>query len=108
MRWSAGACAEIARGADQTRTKVVLPDAIDHHAREQRIVRAGQPFSQRLAASGGFGVQGWIWHIAAAERRWKARAYFVARRSRIAAERDIGPRRAPANVNNSRRHGGAL
>ena len=33
--------AEVAGGADQSPAEVVLPDPVDHHARRQRIVGAG-------------------------------------------------------------------
>ena len=42
---------EIARGADNSAAEVVMPDAIGHHARGERILRIGQPVRQRTAAA---------------------------------------------------------
>ena len=45
--------AEVAAAIHQAAAEVILPEAIDHHARRQRIVGRGQPVGQRRAAAGG-------------------------------------------------------
>ena len=52
--------AEVARAVDDADTEVVVPDAIDDHAKEKRVVAAGDPVSELLAA-GGFGC---VWRQA--------------------------------------------
>ena len=43
VRWPLAEGAEVARGRNQPRTEMVLPDAIDHDAGEERVVRGGDP-----------------------------------------------------------------
>src|SRR5205085_11337077 len=43
--------AEVARGADEALAEVVLPDAVDHHARRQRVVGAGDGLRQLQPAA---------------------------------------------------------
>ena len=46
--------AEVVGRGDQTSAEVMLPDAIDHHARKQGVFRVGHPVGQ-LAAAALFG-----------------------------------------------------
>src|SRR2546422_7462649 len=50
MRGTRAVGAEIARGVHQSVPEMVLPDAIDHHARGERIGGIGDPLSQRETA----------------------------------------------------------
>jgi hypothetical protein len=43
---------EVAGRADDPASKVIMPDAIHHHARGQRILGIGEPTRQRGATSG--------------------------------------------------------
>ena len=52
MRRPAAAEAKVAGRADQPLTKMMMPDAIDHHSRSERIVRAGDPSGQCQAPLG--------------------------------------------------------
>ena len=63
--------AEIAGRADDAGAEVPSPDAIDHHARRQRIVVGGDPFGQGAPASAGelTGALGRIGHGEFAQTR---------------------------------------
>src|SRR5438045_464467 len=65
MRWPFAFQAEVARGRHNSAAKMILPDAIDHYASGQWILRVGQDICQSSAASAGaFGTRnhlGWIW-----------------------------------------------
>ncbi len=80
--------AEVAGSGDQTFAEVVLPDAIDHYARGEGIVFAGDPVGERLAASGGGSVDGGFGDGAAAERGEKSGRHLFGRTS--VARRQIG------------------
>src|SRR5260221_12145421 len=43
--------AEVIGSRDNTSSKMILPNAIDDHARRQRIVRPGQPARERKTAA---------------------------------------------------------
>ena len=47
MRRAAAAKAKVARRADQAAAKMVIPNAVHHHAASQRMRRIAQPFGQR-------------------------------------------------------------
>ena len=53
-RWSSR-FAEIGQRCHQTCTEVMLPDTIDNDAGGQRMVRSGQPASQRQTSTRRFG-----------------------------------------------------
>ena len=63
MRRHAAAMAEIAGRRHQALPEVILPDAVDHHARGQRIVFAGDPVRQALCDCP------WRWRRRAAQGR---------------------------------------
>ena len=46
MRRRVARHAEVIDGGDQALAEQVLPDAVDHHARGERVLRAGQPLGQ--------------------------------------------------------------
>ena len=54
MRRRAAECSEVAGVLSQTASEVRLPDAVDNHARRQRVVRLSQPFGQCRTAPGCF------------------------------------------------------
>src|SRR6185295_13264362 len=43
---------------DDAATEMMMPDAIDDHARRERIVGRAQPFGQRPSATGSMAVSG--------------------------------------------------
>src|SRR5262245_51956992 len=47
MTWRRAILSEIARRIDQAFAKMMLPQAVDHHTRRERIGRVGNPFCQR-------------------------------------------------------------
>src|SRR5437667_10373970 len=49
MRGALAVLAEIARSAHDPRTEVMLPDAVHHRARGQRVIRARDPFCEAQA-----------------------------------------------------------
>src|SRR5437899_2753052 len=51
MRGRLGAGAEVARGADQSRAKVMQPNAIHQYPGGQRVVFAGDGFGQAKASA---------------------------------------------------------
>ena len=57
MRRALAHDAEIAGRADDAAAEVIMPDAIDHDARGQRIVGVGEPLRQRGAAAGRFDIR---------------------------------------------------
>ena len=52
MGWPAAAGPEVARGLDNSPAEMVVPDAVDNHSREERILRRGHPGGERPAALG--------------------------------------------------------
>src|SRR5579863_7558263 len=46
MRGPFAHLAEVAGRADDARAEMLLPDAVDHHARSERVFRAGNGFRQ--------------------------------------------------------------
>ena len=50
--------AEVVQRGDDAPAEVVAPDAIDDHARGQRILRGAEPFGQRAPASRSAAVRG--------------------------------------------------
>ena len=51
MRWRLAAGAEVARGPYQRRAEMMLPNAIDHHPRGERVLFARNRFGQLLSAA---------------------------------------------------------
>ena len=45
--------AEVVAGLDEAAAEVALPDAVDHHAGGERVLRIGDPAGQGEAAAGG-------------------------------------------------------
>ena len=84
---------------------MVLPYAVRHHAGEHRILGTGQPFGQRLAPSGCFGVKRRLRDLAAAQHAEEARPYFVSGHVWIAARGNERSRRLATHIDNSGRHG---
>ena len=78
---------EIAGRADDAAAKMVLPDAIDHDTRGQRVLGRGDPVGQLATASTGLGLLGRSGdrNVAAAEQARKARTDLLARNVRVAA-----------------------
>src|SRR5688572_25542535 len=95
MRWTLAILPEIARGPHNALAKVMLPNAIRHHARCQRVFRARDPSGQREAPSAGgklpipirfqhgrFGVTG--------NRCRESRFYGLARLQVVATNQNLG------------------
>src|SRR5437899_13029014 len=49
MRWRLGSRAELARRRNDTSAEVMLPDAVNHHARGEGIFGAGDPIGEASA-----------------------------------------------------------
>ena len=60
-------------------SKMMLPDAIDHHPRGQRICVARQPLCQGKSASGGLGLRRRFWEddlpAGCAQHQWRPRLH---------------------------------
>ncbi len=46
MRWQRTTVTEIARRIYDSSSKVTLPNTVNHHARGEWVIRAGNPFGQ--------------------------------------------------------------
>ena len=58
MRGSAAARSKVARRGHQAAAEMILPDAVDHHARRERIIRAAiqSASARRLSVVGFSGI----------------------------------------------------
>src|SRR5216117_464320 len=59
MRWALPFEPKIARRGDDSAAKMILPDAINHHASGQWIIWIGENIRQSRAASAGVLVRDW-------------------------------------------------
>src|SRR5436190_21204409 len=81
MGWSFATGAEIAGGADEAEAEVILPDAVDHDARGEGVVFAGDGFGKFQTAAAIFeGLAIW-W----GENCGESAGYFVAEVGGVAA-----------------------
>ena len=96
--------AEIAGGADDAAAEMMLPDPVHHDARDERILRTGEPVGQsrtpprRIHARGrnNFGIRG-------VEDRKESRLHFFPRHIPIARRQDERLGRLAAIINNGLR-----
>src|SRR6266542_1336360 len=71
--------AEVVRGWHNALAEVILPDAIDHHARRERICGIGDPLSQLQAAA----AFDFFRQQLSAEYKWETPRHYLAEPIRV-------------------------
>ena len=84
MRGPFAELAEVARRAHDAVAEMMLPDAVHHHARGERIVRVGDRFGQFQPAASVVNVLGSPCERIAEETRWRVVSRGCSRRRECA------------------------
>src|SRR5438128_1456357 len=89
MRWTVTLAPEVICRGDDASAEVSLPEAIHHHAREQRLTLRRHPQSQRLAPLRNERALGWLRHGPAAQGGQESGFDFGTLLLEIAAYQDV-------------------